>query len=133
MPSYDSSGLISKFRQRKRLSQVELLEQSGYNISLHRVEHRMQNPKPETLNNIMTALSLQMTDFLFYYFESQPMKVYILRSRLIRALDIGDITQAENLLAEFETLKGFDEGINYQFILCCKALILEQKKLSPKI
>jgi len=67
-----------------------------------------------------------MGEFLIPLLENQPDEVITWRDRLICALDRGDIEQAEEIFQLFETLEGFEEGINRQFIVSHKARYLEQ-------
>jgi len=109
------------------MTQPKLLEESGLE-SLHvfRLEHERHRPDPVNLQILMDTLSVQMGEFLIPLLENQPDEVVAWRDRLICALDRGDIEQARELFELFDSLEGFDEGINRQFIVSHKARYLEQ-------
>jgi len=109
------------------MTQPKLLEESGLE-SLHvfRLEHERHRPDPVNLQVLMDTLDLQMGEFLIPLLENQPDEVITWRDRLICALDRGDIEQAEEIFNLFDTLEGFEEGINRQFIVSHKARYLEQ-------
>jgi len=109
------------------MTQPELLAESGLE-SLHvfRLEHERHKTDPVSLQILMDTLSVQMGEFLIPLLENQPAEVIAWRDRLICALDRGDVAQAAEILKLFDTLDGFEEGINRQFILSHRARFLEQ-------
>ena len=127
MSSIEPGYLIKLVRLRKAMTQPELLTESGLE-SLHvfRLERERHRPDPVSLQILLDTLSLQMGEFLVPLLESQPEEVISWRERLICALDRGDTEQAGEILALFDGLEGFEEGMNRQFILSHKARYLEQ-------
>jgi len=109
------------------MTQPELLAESGLeSLHLFRLEHERHKTDPVNLQILMDTLSVQMGEFLIPLLENQPPEVIAWRDRLICALDRGDVTQAAEILKLFDTLDGFEEGINRQFILSHRARYLEQ-------
>jgi len=109
------------------MTQPKLLEESGLeNLHVFRLEHERHRPDPVNLQVLMDTLDIQMGEFLIPLLENQPDEVIAWRDRLICALDRGDIEQAEEIFKLFDTLEGFEEGINRQFIVSHKARYLEQ-------
>ena len=127
MSSIQPGYLIKLVRLRKAMTQPELLAESGLE-SLHvfRLEHERHKTDPVNLQILMDTLSVQMGEFLIPLLENQPPEVIAWRDRLICALDRGNVTQAAEILKLFDTLDGFEEGINRQFILSHRARYLEQ-------
>jgi len=109
------------------MTQPKLLQESGLE-SLHvfRLEHERHRPDPVNLQILMDTLSIEMGEFLIPLLENQPDEVIAWRDRLICALDRNDIDQAAEILQLFDTLEGFEEGINRQFLLSHRARFLEQ-------
>jgi len=109
------------------MTQPKLLQESGLE-SLHvfRLEHERHRPDPVNLQILLDTLSIEMGEFLIPLLENQPDEVIAWRDRLICALDRKDIDQAAEILQLFDTLEGFEEGINRQFLLSHRARFLEQ-------
>ncbi|MCL2528164.1 MAG: hypothetical protein FWE42_07055 [Defluviitaleaceae bacterium] len=127
MSSIEPGYLIKLVRLRKAMTQPKLLEESGLeNLHVFRLEHERHRPDPVNLQVLMDTLDIQMGEFLIPLLENQPDEVIAWRDRLICALDRGDIEQAEEIFKLFDTLEGFEEGINRQFIVSHKARYLEQ-------
>jgi len=129
MSSIEPGYLIKLVRLRKAMTQPMLLEESGLD-SLHvfRLEHERHRMDPVNMQILLDTLSVQMGEFLVPLLENQPDDVIALRDRLICALDRGDTYQAGEILSMFESLEGFEEGINRQFLLSHKARYLEQSQ-----
>jgi len=127
MSSIEPGYLIKLVRLRKAMSQPTLVEESGLeNLHVFRLEHERHRTDPVNLQILMDTLSVQMGEFLIPLLENQPDEVIAWRDRLICALDRGDIPQAKEILTLFDSLDGFEEGINRQFILSHKARFMEQ-------
>jgi len=127
MSSIQPGYLIKLVRLRKAMTQPELLAESGLEgLHLFRLEHERHKTDPVNLQILMDTLSVQMGEFLIPLLENQPPEVIAWRDRLICALDRKDVAQAAEILNLFDTLDGFEEGINRQFILSHRARYLEQ-------
>ena len=127
MSSIEPGYLIKLVRLRKAMTQPMLLAESGLeNLHLFRLEHERHRTDPVNLQILMDTLSVQMGEFLIPLLENQPPEVIAWRDRLISALDRGDIDQAAEILELFDTLEGFEEGINRQFLLSHRARYMEQ-------
>ena len=133
MPSIELGYLIKFIRLRKAMTRPELLAHAERdmekvaNFNILRLEHERHRSNPADLQPLMAALSVQMPEFLIPLLDNQPPAVFTWRSRLINALDEGDVHKASELLRKFDTLIGFDKGINRQFIVSHKARLLEQQ------
>ena len=127
MSSIEPGYLIKLVRLRKAMTQPKLLAESGLeSLHLFRLEHERHKTDPVSLQILMDTLSVQMGEFLIPLLENQPPEVITWRDRLICALDRGDIAQSAEILKLFDTLDGFEDGINRQFILSHRARYLEQ-------
>jgi len=133
MSSIQPGYLIKLVRLRKAMTQPMLLAESGLeSLHLFRLESERHKTDPVNLQILMDTLSVQMGEFLIPLLENQPPEVIAWRERLICALDRGDVGQAAEILKLFDTLDGFEEGINRQFILSHRARYLEQTGASAR-
>jgi len=131
LPAY----LVNQLRMRKRLFQYEILKYSKSGVAnLSRLENIHQNPTDETFHHLMNKLQMPLETYFSPHLESQPMEVYVLRDQIIDLLDSDESLhwqQAEELIQKLAIQKGFETGINRQFILSCKARLNELMKLEP--
>jgi len=133
MPVYHSGQIIKEARIRKHLTRERLLYESDLmDISLHRLEKGEQVPRPKTRDKLRSALLLPADGFLCTHLENQPMGAYVLRDKLIHMLYEGDIHESSIILTELESMEGFDQGLNRQFILSQKAALMNLMGHEPQ-
>ncbi|MCL2226471.1 MAG: helix-turn-helix domain-containing protein [Oscillospiraceae bacterium] len=127
--------LISELRQRKQWQQEKLRDElSCYAPELYRIEKGEQLPRTDSLKVVMDALSAPMDELICPHLDGQPLDAYVLRYRLIQALDSGDLHMAEELFGELSNLEGFGGAINRQFFLSQQARLMElQEKQADDI
>jgi len=120
--SYKTSDLIKEIRNRKALRQADLVTYGeAAACAIYRLENNSQHPTDGNLNEFMSQLSIPLKNFFCPYLEDLPSKIYEVRETLADSLDNPNISRAEECIAFLEETEGFDEGLNLQFLLNCKA------------
>jgi len=128
MPIFDVGPLVYRLRERKGMEQDALLmiNDCGFDDStLRRIESGKQNPKYTTLKAIIKRIGLPLKGFVYFMTDDKDMEIYSLCDRMSQALERGDITEAEEVMAKIENHSGFYNGIQLQFKLSKKAQLME--------
>ena len=136
MPSMLSGTLIKEMRLRKSLMRSHLQRTGSYSESnLSRIENNKQNPTENTFINLMNDLSMPVNSFFFPCLENQSIDIFLLRDEIYNLIDSTfkyDWIKAEDFINSLEKTKNFNDGINKQFLLSCKAQLNELYILNPQ-
>ncbi|MCL2501268.1 MAG: hypothetical protein FWE90_13175 [Defluviitaleaceae bacterium] len=138
MPSVNKSNIINEIRERKRLRQAKLLQCGEFNATtLSRITNRRQNPYTQTSIKIIHEMDIPAGTLFNPFLENQPLSVYEMRNRLLYTLDHAHhsrkyLDKSTKLLNRMKLYKGFESGINRQFILSCQARISIIRKEDPQ-
>ena len=127
----NTNTLLALMRKRRRLTKEDLLDISGYALSLDRVESGKENPRFDTLTDLLTALKIPADLFFCACPSHVPPSVYKLRSALQRMLDDGrennrPYPAAPALLQQLEACPAFERGVSLQLLLSMKAQLFWQ-------
>ena len=131
MPSYRSGDLITEIRARKRWTQYEVLH---HNIlsegNLSRIENKHQNPSPNSFRKVMDSLQMPVETFFCPYLENQSVELIQIRETVLFYLTIAyehppAIEKSKDLITQMENTGYFNNGVNKQFLLSCKAMYNE--------
>ncbi|MCL2050238.1 MAG: helix-turn-helix domain-containing protein [Lachnospiraceae bacterium] len=133
MSSFKTGELVKQIRERKKWQQKELLFDSSAcaDITLSRIENNRQKPNQDNFFLLMEQLKMPIKQIIYAYLENQTMDIYLLRDQLINCLE-KDVIDAKAQLAakkminQLKRQAGFDEGLNQQFFLSCKAKLYEK-------
>ena len=129
MGIYFTAKLIVEYRHRKKWQQEKLLEmmEGEYAPDIYRIESGELLPRGKSLKILLDALEIPLGELVCPHLEGQPMSVYDLRYRLPQLLEQGNLAESEILYRELEQTMNLEGGVNNQFLLCKKALIMELK------
>ncbi|MCL2227051.1 MAG: transcriptional regulator [Oscillospiraceae bacterium] len=133
MPSYSSSDIVKKIRQRKRWQQTKVIYDSlCSDATLSRIENRRQKPGKDMLKSLMNVLQVPIELLLCPFLENQTMETILLCRRLSDCIDSCEdnpdaCETAESMVETLESMSGFEFGRNRQFLISCKVRLLEIK------
>ena len=117
---------LKELRARKKWQQEKLLDMlEHYMPSVYRLESGVQMPGSDSLRLVMDALDAPIEEILCPHLDDQPMEVYILRDRLLQALDNKDLHEAHKLYNEVVALMQHEGPVNRQFVLSQQARLME--------
>lgn len=131
MPSFLSNDLIRETRARKKLTQEMILHSNMLaEKNLSRIENHHQRPRKDSFINLMSSMDVSVDTFFCPYLENQTLHLIQLRDELLYYLSYAPesdlaIQNVENLIKSLEQTGDFNQGINRQFILYCKATLGE--------
>lgn len=127
MPSMVKGSFIRFLRERKKWTQADLNEQSGFKeFNLSRLETNRHNPNEDTFSSLLYSLGSVSDTFFCFIFENPNAKAFGLKDRLTHELFwcehyIERQKTVKGLIDEISNMDGFHKGINKQYVLSCKA------------
>ena len=130
MSAYVPGYLVKEIRERKILRQTLVASSNEpYTVAnLSRVEKGIQKPQYDTVYKLINSMGLSPTTIFYPWLENQTISQINIRDRINYLLDIASpisCKEAMQLVAEIENEKGFNQSINLQFIISCKAQLNE--------
>ena len=130
MSSYIPGFTVKEIRLRKHWQQAMLLYYNGHytNANLSLVESGIQKPYNDTLYKLIGDMGVSPPTIFYPWLEDQTMDVFLKRDRIIQLLDDTSPLSCQKvmlLVKELQHKMGFENGINLQFILSCKAQLNE--------
>ena len=140
MPSYEKNAMISLVRLRQNMKQEYVMDHTavsdGLGGTMSRYENNRQEPRMKVFKGLMETMRMPIEAFFCPHFEDQPMEVVVQRPYILNLLDIAEdnisaLHEAKHKVAELASTKGFDAGLNKQFILSCQAWLNELLQKDP--
>lgn len=132
--------MITLIRVRQNMKQEYVMGHTaasdGLGGTMSRYENNRQEPRMKVFKGLMETMRMPIEAFFCPHFEDQPMEVVVQRPYILNLLDIAENNpsahdEAARRVEALSSMKGFDVGLNRQFILSCQARLNELTQKNP--
>jgi transcriptional regulator with XRE-family HTH domain len=138
MPTLVKGSLLRYLRERRKWSQAELTDRSGFSeLNLSRLESNRHNPGEDIFTSLLFNLGMDADSYFCSFFDNPNTRVYAMKHQLTQELYWcqhypARQNHAEALIDTLRKTEGFGEGINKQYILSCIARLHMIQHKSPE-
>jgi len=119
----DIGSLLKRLREQKRITQVELAEDSGIDrATISKIESGKSRPSINTLRALFEKLGYDLDSLENHYMSRDEIKLQKWKNELEDHLSNGRTEKSDELISNLESSEDFmRHNVNTQFILAAKA------------